>query len=334
MTKYRRLPNGYGSVTKLTGKRRYPYNAKTPVLDYDETGKPLRFSLGCFSTRQEAINAINDWHADRGHYVQPDQTTVAEVFKAMLEKKENIADMTRRSYVSSFAVLRSLHDRPIRAVRLAELQTAIDNTGRSRSGVSMCICVLKLIYGYAIKNDIVEKDYTRFLENKGAVIPRPENKYVDIDALARIKRLAADGDRVAQVIVFMCYTGFRVSAYQTLEIDEEKRLLRGGVKTKESKGRIVPIKEEIMPYLYLFPAKYDSCKSRAALAAFCATNGFPAYTFHYFRHTFKYLCDLAGVDGVTSRSLMGHSLGADIHDAVYSHRDIAQLQAAISSLPW
>ena len=48
-----------------------------------------------------------------------------------------------------------------------------------------------------------------------------------------------------ELILIMCYSGFRISAYKTIFIDFDAAYFKGGVKTSSSKERIVPIHSAI-----------------------------------------------------------------------------------------
>ncbi len=61
-----RLPNGYGSVTKLSGNRRKPYLARiTRGWITDQTGKTIqnRVPIGTFKTKKEALQALAEYGA-------------------------------------------------------------------------------------------------------------------------------------------------------------------------------------------------------------------------------------------------------------------------------
>lgn len=49
-----RLPNGYGSITKLSGKRRKPYAVKV-TKEWTDDGKQVQKYLGYYESRAKAI---------------------------------------------------------------------------------------------------------------------------------------------------------------------------------------------------------------------------------------------------------------------------------------
>lgn len=50
-----KLPNGYGSVTKLTGNRRRPYMVRI-TTGFTNDGRQLMKILGYYAKRTEALN--------------------------------------------------------------------------------------------------------------------------------------------------------------------------------------------------------------------------------------------------------------------------------------
>ena len=63
-----KLPNGYGSVTKLSGNRRKPYLARVTLgwITDEKTGKSVqnRVPIGTFKTKKEALQALAEYGAN------------------------------------------------------------------------------------------------------------------------------------------------------------------------------------------------------------------------------------------------------------------------------
>ena len=53
-----RMPNGYGSVTKLSGKRRNPNMVRITVGVDEDTGDLVRKVLGYYPRRSDALSAL------------------------------------------------------------------------------------------------------------------------------------------------------------------------------------------------------------------------------------------------------------------------------------
>ena len=52
-----KLPNGYGSVYKLSGNRRKPYIAKK-TIGFDDFGKQIFKPIGYYETKEEGLQAL------------------------------------------------------------------------------------------------------------------------------------------------------------------------------------------------------------------------------------------------------------------------------------
>ena len=195
------------------------------------------------------------------------------------------------------------------------------------------------MYRFAVENDIVEKDYAKFVTNnhednneKGEPFS-PE----ELGILWKNKK-----DITVQMILIMIYTGFRIKAFETIELNTEEMYLKGGVKTAAGKGRIVPIHPAIRKFTLNFPTNFPDFK----VANFRKTRFYPTlqrlgiaitangkkHTPHDCRHTFSWLCDKYRVDELSKHLLMGHSPGKDVEKAVYGHRTLEELRAELHKI--
>ena len=79
-----KLPNGFGSVYKLSGKRRKPWAARKTVgwTFNEEKGKsyPIYQFIGYYATRQEALTALADYNKDP-YDLHFDTITFKEVYE-------------------------------------------------------------------------------------------------------------------------------------------------------------------------------------------------------------------------------------------------------------
>lgn len=152
-----------------------------------------------------------------------------------------------------------------------------------------------------------------------------------------------------QMILLMIYSGFRIKAYETLEIDLNKKCFIGGVKTATGKNRTVPIHPAIMSYARkLRSKKYSFCCDKKYITApsFRENVFYPCleslgiltaesgekHTPHDTRHTFSWLCDRDGVDELSKHMLMGHAIQGDVETVKYGHRTFEELQASINKI--
>lgn len=144
-------------------------------------------------------------------------------------------------------------------------------------------------------------------------------------------------NETVEMILIMCYSGFRIAAYRTLEINLKERYFKGGVKTKAGKNRIVPIHSAILPLvrkrvardralLNIYPDAFRK-KMYTALEEL----GIEKHTPHDCRHTFSKLCEDFEVRENDRKRMLGHAF-SDITNAKYGHRDLESLRKEIEKI--
>ena len=112
------------------------------------------------------------------------------------------------------------------------------------------VTLIRQLYRFALPRDMCTREYGNYI-----VMPytSEESHHQDFtDAELKILWQHKD-DPVAAMILIMCYSGFRVGAFETLQVflDQDGRTgyFCGGLKTKAGKNRIVPVHSAIMPLL-------------------------------------------------------------------------------------
>ena len=100
------------------------------------------------------------------------------------------------------------------------------------------------MYAYAKIYHLVDEDCSLYLK-----INKPDNEkhsepFTD-DDLKILWNNQDDED--VEFLLIMCYSGFRIAAYKTMEVNIEEKYFRGGIKNKYSKNRVVPIHTAILP---------------------------------------------------------------------------------------
>lgn len=192
------------------------------------------------------------------------------------------------------------------------------------------------MYKYAIENEITDKDYSQFVtininddDEKGEPFTQEE-----LDLLWENK----NKDHI-WIILLMVYSGFRIKAFESLEINTEEWYFKGGVKTASGKNRIVPVHDSIKDYARQFdPSVFSATIFRKCfyqaltdLDISYTKNG-KKHTPHDCRHTFSWLCDHFHIDELSKHMLMGHSLGNDVERSVYGHRTLEELRTEINKI--
>ena len=148
-------------------------------------------------------------------------------------------------------------------------------------------------------------------------------------------------DPAIELLLILCYSGWRISELLALKIDLVNQSMTGGIKTAAGKNRVVPIHHAILPLIAYRLKKYGailSCSTDAYRKDLYASLdsigllGTPRHTPHDARHTFSRLCEKYGVRENDRKRMMGHSFGSDITNGIYGHRELKDLKAEIEKI--
>ena len=370
--KYMRLPNQFGSIRFLGKGRSMPYAVHPPCTQRDAKGNFIRPAALCYvpdwytgfavlsayhaGTYQsgmelDIVKDAQDTRSDLDAYCRrlarnfamiegaaPQGQTLAEVFEQFMAHKfgdnaaRKLSASAMTAYNQGFSYLSDLHDIPLQAITLDQLQQCVNQCDKSKATRQNIVLTAKQVYKFAVPRHLCEENTAQFL-----VIPEGrENVHGVPFTDAEIKNLWGHRqDPVARALVIMCYSGFRITAYQKLTV--AGNYFQGGVKTAAGKGRIVPIHPGIAELLPL-PDVLTGSEARFreemyALLSDLGMAGNPKHTPHDCRHTFSRLCESYGVRDVDRKRMLGHSLGGDITNSVYGHRSVDELMEQICKIP-
>lgn len=345
-----RNPNGYGTVVKLSGNRRRPYEVRVNTR-MDERNYPVYDVLGRFAERTEAMIALAKYNEDP-YDLKLNNLTFEDVYKKWYEHKyekgkKKYSESTRQCTRSAFSKCASLHKMKFKDIRTLHMQEILDDYSLSHAYMEHIKSLFNQLYQYALEYDIVQKDYSAFakITKEDDDTPGVPFSREELSALWQHKDLPF----VDSVLIFI-YTGWRISELLPMkreQIDLDARTMTGGVKTAAGKNRIVPIHPAIYDmiarrmadgYPVLFgldgkPVKsqgeYRRCFAQALKDAGIQT----IHTPHDCRHTFATLLNNAGANPVSVKRLMGHTSGNDVTEKVYTHKDIDELRKAVELIP-
>ena len=369
--KHPRLPNGYGSIKFLGKGRRNPYGVYPPAREInEETGNPITppaicyvddwlkgfmvltaYKAGTYTPGYELTLNLTDADqtgleelsrrilADYGQAARRTFVgkTFAEVYAEFYQEKfasgKTFSKSTKDFYRAAYKHCQSLYDLSFSALRTPDLQQIVDGCGLRHAGQEMVLNLLKQMYKYAIKNEIVDRDYSQHVSIKTPDDDEHGVPFTDTD-LATLWQHR--DDPTVEMLLIMCYSGFRITAYKTMEVSLEERYFRGGVKTTSGKNRIVPIHSAIYD-LVRARLDRDGCllKStttfRREMKSTLAALGIVDHTPHDCRHTFSYLCEKFGVKENDRKRMLGHAF-RDITNKTYGHRDLESLRVEIEKI--
>ncbi len=367
--KHPKLPNGFGSIKKLSGNRTNKYGVYPPVTQFRENGSPITPKALCYvpdwyigfyalmEYRNGTFNAENFSNAkistsdkqndvvrkiiasyNNKNRISVDSKTFTDVYQEYYKNKYE-KDKTRIYSRSSMDATKSaykhaaeLYDRPFKDLKTEDLQAVIDNCDKKHATKEHIKNLFKQMYDYAYSHDICEKKYADHVRINTPDDDEKGEPFAE-EELSKIWEHSADNE-VLQAILIMIYSGYRISAYKTLEINMEAQYFKGGVKTRAGKKRIVPFNKEIIPFINRNNVLFQTTppKFRSLFSEELENIGILNHTPHDCRHTFSWLCDKYKVDMLSKKMLMGHALGNDVTDLKYGHRTVEELRVEINKI--
>lgn len=337
-------PNGYGSIVKLSGKRRKPFAVR--ITDgWDENGKQLRKYIAYFEKRPEANDFLAEYNKDPSAFKVE---TVKEVFEKWSKSKYmKLSDKSIEMYSFAWNYLVELEKMDIKDVKTYHMQDILDkNSHLSKSAQSKIKVLASQLFKYSIKNDLTNKNYAEFLEINGKP-PKEKKIFTDTE----IQILWDNVNKIPYVdsILTLIYSGMRPGEMLTLtkfHLDMEIGIFKHGIKTDAGKDRIVPIHPKLVPLFnermkgnseYIFPFPNEIRKMsldyyRASVYyKILERLKIERLSPHSCRHTFSSLLNRSVSNKEYISRLMGHtdySLTANI----YTHADIEELKRAVNSI--
>lgn len=336
-----RLPNGYGSVYKMSGKRRRPY-AAVIVSGWDNDGKPERKYLGYYLTKKDALKALADYNA-KPYKIEDHGITLAGLYARWKEYRAERKKPVPRNYESAFKRLAPFHERTFTDITTPQLQSLIDACDKAPSARLIKV-VLNMLYKYAIFMDITTENRATVLETptiKASTLHKPFTK-------EEIAELWQHKDELeVKFALITCYTGMRPGELVTIKNENvhlEERYMIGGIKTKNGINRQIPIAKKILPIIedlhaknkaYLFVTDEGERVTLDRLRKYYWKHStIPAIRNHLphdGRHTCASALDDAGTSRKTIQLILGHT-SKEIGERVYTHKTTQQLIDAIDKI--
>lgn len=283
MVKYKRRPNGSGTVVKLSGRRRKPFCAKVTLDERNLTnGEKKRLVIGTFETYQEALNALSLYSLTVNNTISKKEAMEIdpEVYQKVQDKMSKkvptfldiyyildkdefslLSPQTQNSMHGAIKHLKKLHYLKIDQITLRMIQDVFDEDGSNHSTQVHMKTICTKVFRYAVVNQYIERndDYTSYIRIAKYEESDMHRPYTINEILALKK---ADTPE-AHIILIFIYTGVRINELlninrDNIHIDEKcdddgtERLISymiTGSKTKAGKNRIVPIHDDIKQYV-------------------------------------------------------------------------------------
>lgn len=309
------------------------------TVGYKDTGQPIYKALDYFSSRSDALICLANYNDNPGN-VDLRNATFEQVFNLLkADEYPKMGESLKGTLNAAYKHCSALYKLRYRDIRKQQMQKCIDTCGKSYATQTnirnLFIHLDRIAFDYLIISRRCSETLT-----VSTAVPKQKEIFTDTE----IKNLFTLKD--IDPIIFMLYTGFRISEVLLLtgdSVDLEAQTITGGIKTEAGKNRVIPIHQDLLPLVkchmgsgFLFyPEVTLSLPSRrkALTRRFETAMGEigAKHTSHDCRHTFRSKLDSAGANKVCIDLLMGHKSN-DVGERVYTHKTIEELRATIALL--
>ena len=281
-----KLPNGYGNVSKLPGKRRNPFRVRktsgwkwfdrlegqfiegNPTQEQSlqrlDDGK-LRFQskqqyeiIGYYATRSEALQALASYNEDP-YDLHFDTITFEEVYERWSEIHFQKIKNTN-GYEAAFNTCSDLHKMKFQDIKLDHLQKTLDDSGKNTPTLKTLKNMFGLMYDYAVMHEIVNQDKREMIRYLDISKPGNPNRMTrEMFTKKQVQLLwDASASEYVSVVLILIYTGCRIGELLELtkeNINLDERWFYIGHAKTEAGIREVPIAEKIVPFFQYWMQK-------------------------------------------------------------------------------
>lgn len=341
-----RLPNGFGSVHKLSGNRRKPYRVRITVgwENTKDINKKQKYkTIGYFATKEEGLIALADFNKNPCD-IHFSNITFKEVYSLWSnEHFENITPSSKRIWIAAYKHSSSLYNKKFRSLKVTDLEMAIHSADVGTATKFRMKCLYNMLYKYAIKHDIIDKNYATYCETPQVVTTLKRVPFSDEE----INILWQNFDMpFVDMILVNIYSGLRPSELvelQTKNVDLCKRMIIGGMKTDAGRDRCIPIHDRIY---FIIKNKMELGNERVFLDENQESLNYFSYRLRFIkvmkklnmfhrphdaRHTFITKAKHAEMNEYILKKIVGHKI-SDITESVYTHRDFNELYVEINKI--
>lgn len=342
--------NGMGSVCKLSGNRRKPYAVRITVgTEYNEstdTYTQKRKIIGYYATQNEARKALALYNDNPCDAKMLDVTfcDVWQIISPNIQSK--ISKSRYDAYNSAYKKCDYIHNKKMREIRTADLQRVIDGI-KTKSGTKSDVkTVMGKIFEYCMQNDIVSKDYSRFVkfEIDDVSIKR---ELFSHDAVSRLRMRPNEWQ--FDLMLILLFTGARINEIvsntkSNVNLKDRTIYVDESIAKNKSSVRFIPIHKEIMPIIEKHmnaPGPYLICKPNGNKIEY---KNFMSrdikmvnewmqeeHTPHDTRHTFITRAHESNIDNLVIQRIVGHTPDT-ITQSIYTHISNEELLKAVDSI--
>lgn len=358
-TKRMRLPNGFGQITKISGRNlRNPWRAMVSVGKTAE-GRPIQKILkpqGYFKTYNEAYEALVKYH--KNPYDLTDEMTLKELYDRWSRNYfETLANTTIAGHKLAWSYCSMLYDKKVQNITKRDIRTLYENASAVKNGSvhyptpnikANMKQLLMLMFDYAIEYDLVDTNIP-----KNVSLPKADSEkahktqhpHTDFTSEELNILWQHSGDRLVDMMLIDCYMGWRpqeLCKMKKEQVNINEMTITGGIKTDAGKDRVVPIHSAIQNIIKKYYETdretlfgddlYEYHKYKYYFDATIKKLGLdPGHRPHDCRVTFVSMCKKYNVDEYAIKRLVGHTI-TDLTEAVYTIRGIDWLREEVEKI--
>lgn len=345
-----RNPNGYGTVTRLSGNRRKPFIVKK-TTGFNEKGHPVYEIIGYAKTKEEGMMLLAEYNKDPWS-VSNTNLTLKEIFELWKEKKAiKLQKANREKLSSAFKHCNQYVDMKYVNLRVMHMQDIVDGCNKGHSVQANIKTFFMHLDNFALELEISNKNYSKLI----IVDPAPETNRANFteEEIEKVwtlyneyesgKEFSSIPSELIDTVLIFLYTGFRISELLNMKISDINLIegtFKGGVKTNAGKNRIVPIHSSIYEIVrrrvseskeyFITTQRGNKMVGAAYRTKFKAILNYMGinHQVHECRHTFATRLDSAGANKKCIDLMMGHT-SKDVGNRVYNHKTLEELKEAI-----
>lgn len=326
--KHRKRANGTGTISKLSGNRAKPWQARRNNV-----------SIGTFATRAEAQKALE--RLTDATVTEKFNMTFEEVYNAwkpLQERKVSAAQMS--CYAMAFNSCPQIHGLQFRKLRHSDFQNAIiamEEMGRSKSTCEKMRQLFSQLAKFAISEEITTQNHAANLSTTAKQLTQ---KQILLDA--DIEALSRSGNRAAGIVLILTACGCRPNElFSAMLIHCHEDYFIGGSKTEAGKDRVILVSGFGLEAYKRLRQKAIENKGQKLIDGFegnrdvhnfakrefrelMAEIGRPGITMHSCRHTYITNAARCGVDQRALQQMVGHV--SKETTKIYTHLNVDDLR--------
>lgn len=346
-----KLPNGYGTVYKLSGARRKPWIArKTTAWELiDGKKKQIVKTIGYYATRTDALQALADFNTNP-YDLDASHTTLAQIYALWSEDAYSSGSTSKiNNYKSAYKRCEPLYNRKMSELRTPVLQQFLDSIpDPTYDKLTRVKKLLNQLFKYCIKNEILRDNCAERLDVK-IRYDRDEKQPFTTEEIQFLWKNIAQNEYIKLVLILI-YSGVRINELLNLEkkdVQLDKQIFYVRKSKTDSGVRTVPIADKVLPFWREFIKKSpcDYAFTTANGVQFTYTNFNKKYwhplmdklglqhNIHETRHTCITQLMQNGADAVIVKHIVGHKSVMNLTERVYTHIEPRKLIETINMIP-